>query len=95
MNDSAIKAAMGPREWAMLVALSVLWGGSFLFVGVSVKELPPLTLVTLRVGLAALALVTVIRLTGIAVPREATVYRAFLFMGVINNALPFTLLAWG
>ena len=66
MNDTPIKAIMGLREWAMLVALSMVWGGSFLFVGVSVRELPPLTLVLLRVGLAALALLAVLRLTGIA-----------------------------
>ena len=37
----------------MLLALSVLWGGSFFFTGIAVKELPPLTIVVLRVGLAA------------------------------------------
>ena len=34
---------MGGREWAMLLALSVLWGGSFFFNGVAVRELPLLT----------------------------------------------------
>ena len=43
---------MGSREWTMLILLSVLWGGSFFFVGVAVADLPPLTIVTLRVGLA-------------------------------------------
>jgi hypothetical protein len=36
---------MGAHEWAMLIALSVLWGGSFFFNGVAVKELPSLTIV--------------------------------------------------
>ncbi len=95
MRDSSIKAAMGAREWAMLVALSVLWGGSFLFVGVAVKELPPLTIVVLRVGLAALALLAVLRVVGIAMPREPRVWTAFLCMGFMNNAVPFTLIVWG
>ena len=95
MNDTPIKAVMGLREWAMLVALSVLWGGSFLFVGVSVRELPPLTVVTLRVGLAALTLLPVLRVMGIAVPRERRVWTAFLGMGLLNNVIPFTLIAWG
>jgi drug/metabolite transporter (DMT)-like permease len=95
MNHSPIKAAMGAREWAMLVTLSVLWGGSFLFVGVAVRELPPLTIVVLRVGLAALALVAMLRVMGIAMPRERRVWAAFFAMGLLNNAVPFTLIAWG
>ena len=53
---SAINRTMNLREWAMLLALSVLWGGSFFFTGIAVKELPPFTIVVLRVGLAALIL---------------------------------------
>ena len=49
----AIQKQMDAGEWAMLVALSLLWGGSFFFIGVAVKELPPVTIVTLRVSLAA------------------------------------------
>ena len=86
---------MGPREWAMLLALSVLWGGSFLFVGVAVKELPPLTLVTLRVSLAAVTLLAVLRIGGIALPREPRIWAALLVMSLLNNVVPFTLIAWG
>ena len=49
----AAQRAMTAREWGLLALLSLLWGGSYFFVGVAVKEIPPLTLVTLRVGLAA------------------------------------------
>jgi drug/metabolite transporter (DMT)-like permease len=86
---------MGRREWSMLVVLSVLWGGSFLFVGVSVRELPPITVAALRVALAALALVAVLQMRGASLPRSAAVWRAFLLMGVLNNVIPFTLIAWG
>ena len=95
MDSSPIKIDMGAREWAMLIALSALWGGSFLFVGVAVRDLPPLTIVVLRVGLGALALLGVLRVVGIAMPREARVWGAFACMGLVNNALPFTLIAWG
>jgi drug/metabolite transporter (DMT)-like permease len=95
VNDSAIKTAMGLREWAMLLALSVLWGGSFLFVGVAVKELPPLTLVTLRVSLAAVTLLAVLRIGGVALPREPRIWAALLVMSLLNNVVPFTLIAWG
>jgi drug/metabolite transporter (DMT)-like permease len=92
---SPINAAMGRREWAMLVALSVLWGGSFLFVGVAVREIPPLALVTARVILAALALHLVLGLSGTPFPMTRAAWSAFLGMGLLNNAIPFTLIAWG
>ena len=47
----AVHRTMSAAEWAMLLALSVLWGGSFFFTGVALTALPPLTLVVLRVGL--------------------------------------------
>lgn len=90
-----INAAMGRRDWAMVIALSVLWGGSFLFVGVAVREMPPLVLVTARVVLAALALHAVLRLTGTTFPTSRAAWAAFLGMGLLNNAIPFTLIAWG
>lgn len=86
---------MGLAEWAMLGALSVLWGGSFLFIGILVKVWPPLTIVTGRVVLAALALWLIVRLTGVAVPKTREVWLAFLVMGLLNNAIPFLLIVWG
>ena len=95
MAQTAIHARMTAAEWALLVGLSVLWGGSFLFVGIAVAELPPLTIVVARVALAAAALLVALRFMGVALPRERRVWVAFLGMGVLNNAIPFTLIAWG
>jgi len=86
---------MTALEWALLVALSVLWGGSFFFTGVAVKELPPLTIVVLRVGGAAVILNIVVRLMGLRMPGEPRLWAAFFGMGLLNNAIPFTLLVWG
>ncbi len=86
---------MNPLEWALLLALSVLWGGSFFFVGVAVAELPPLTIVVLRVGLAALALHLALRATGLAMPTGRQAWLAFAGMGLLNNAVPFSLIVWG
>lgn len=79
----------------MLLALSVLWGGSFFFVGVAVNELPPFTIVTIRVGLTAVALWLVAFAMGYRVPLRADVWRAFICMGVLNNLIPFSLIVWG
>ena len=86
---------MTPAEWAMLLTLSLFWGGSFFFVGVAVKELPPLTIVALRVSLAALILWASAPVLGLVMPRRREVIVAFLGMGLMNNAIPFCLIAWG
>src|SRR5271156_748466 len=87
--------AMTAREWGLLALLSLLWGGSFFFVGVAVKELPPLTLVTLRAGLAALLLWASAPLIGVSAPRSGKAVAAIALLGLGNNALPFALIAWG
>jgi drug/metabolite transporter (DMT)-like permease len=86
---------MGRREWAMLVALAVAWGGSFFFNGVAVTELPSFTLVWLRVTLAAVTLLLVLRLLGHQMPQERRVWASFFGMGLLNNVLPFVLIVWG
>lgn len=90
-----IRQAMGPLEWAMLLMLSVLWGGSFFFVGVAVADLPTLTIVVLRVGIAALTLWGIVVALRCPVPRDPAVWRAFFGMGLINNLVPFGLIVWG
>jgi len=95
LSSDSIKSAMGPQEWATLLFLSLLWGGSFFFIAVAVKELPPLTIVTCRVVGAAAVLWFVVALTRTPLPRDARIWRAFLVMGLFNNAIPFTLMAWG
>lgn len=86
---------MGPLEWSLLVTLSVLWGGSFFFVGVAVTGLPPFTIVALRVGLAAVVLNLVIVAMGLRMPADRRVWLAFFGMGFINNLIPFSLIVWG
>jgi drug/metabolite transporter (DMT)-like permease len=79
----------------MLLALSVLWGGSFFFTGVALMELPPFTIVVLRVGLAAIILNLVISAIGLRVPHDLQTWRAFSVMGLLNNVVPFCLIVWG
>ena len=90
-----INQRMGARDWAMLLLLSFLLGGSFFFISVAVSELPPFTLVTMRVGLAAVTLWLVLLVSGYPIPKSPEVWRAFMMMGLLGNALPFSLIAWG
>jgi drug/metabolite transporter (DMT)-like permease len=87
--------AMMPREWGLIFLLSLLWGGSFFFTGVAVRELPPLTIVVLRVGLATLTLLAIVNALGLRMPRDRASWTAFAAMGLINNVAPFCLLVWG
>jgi drug/metabolite transporter (DMT)-like permease len=92
---TVVNRTMSLFEWAMLLGLSVLWGGSFFFAGVALSALPPLTLVVLRVGLAALILNAALPLAGLRLPRGREVSAAFFGMGLLNNVVPFCLIVWG
>jgi drug/metabolite transporter (DMT)-like permease len=86
---------MGKREWGLLALLSLLWGGSFFFIKVMVMQIPPLTMVMGRVAIAAAALNASLWVCRTALPRGFGVWRSFFVMGLINNIIPFTLIAFG
>ena len=90
---TAVNTIMNRLEWAMLVTLSVLWGGSFFFTEIALESLPPLTIVTLRVGLAAITLWLVVLALKLPIPNSTPIWIAFLTMGLLNNVLPFSLLS--
>ena len=83
------------HDWAMLLLLSMIWGGSFMFVGVAVKDLPALLIVFARVGLAALIIIPVHLFVQGPLPRATKTWFAAGGMSVLNNVLPFSAIAWG
>ncbi|ODS54850.1 MAG: ABC transporter permease [Agrobacterium sp. SCN 61-19] len=87
--------SMSLTGWALLLALSVLWGGSFFFSKVALSELPPLTVVLARVAIATLTLLVYLRIRRQPIPTDAATWTAFFGMGLFNNLIPFTLLFWG
>jgi drug/metabolite transporter (DMT)-like permease len=86
---------MSGSDWLLLVVLSILWGGSFFFAKVAVRELPPLSIVLGRVGIAALTLHLLVLANGQRMPRDPKLWRDFIVMGLLNNAIPFSLIFWG
>ena len=86
---------MSASQWGWLLLLSVLWGGSFYFVGVAVHTLPTLTLVFIRVGLAAVLLVAVVVIAGKKMPIQPAAWMPFAVMALLNNILPFSLITLG
>ncbi len=87
--------SMSATTWALLLLLGFLWGGSFFFARVAVQQVPPMTLVLLRLALAAMALHLYLRGRDGLYRQLASNWRAFLVMGLINNAIPHTLIFAG
>ncbi len=86
---------MDERDWSRLIFLSVLWGGTFFFTGVALKELPPLTLVFLRLSIAALILLPMLWINRIPFPVGIAGWRPYAVMALINNVMPFSLIVMG
>lgn len=93
--DQNIHQHMKLADIILLVTLSIIWGGSFFFIEILVKHLPPLTIVTCRVGLAALALWAIVFILKLPMPKTRKHWTALFIVGLINNALPFSLIVWG
>lgn len=83
------------KNFLWLFVLASLWGPSFLFIKVAVQEIPPLTLVVGRVGIAALLLLVILWVQGRRLPKFGPVWIHFAVMALVQNALPFTLFNWG
>ena len=83
------------RDWLLLALLSVLWGGSFFFNGVVLRELPPFTVVFLRVALAAILLLPLLLVYRIRFPANLSGWKPFVVVALFNNVLPFSLIVIG
>ncbi|MGE0503039.1 MAG: DMT family transporter [Rhizobiaceae bacterium] len=91
----AVARPMSAREWAMLLALGIVWGGSFFFAKVAVVEMHPLALVLLRVGIAAAALHLWLVARGLSFRLAFPFWGWLLALGLLNNVLPFSLIFAG
>lgn len=89
-----INRVMGSREWSLILILAILWGGSFFFIGVTVREMTPLTIVLCRVAIAATVLLIVVHARGERMPKSPSVWGVFFVMGALNNLIPFSLIIW-
>jgi drug/metabolite transporter (DMT)-like permease len=90
-----IRSQMNRSDWLILGILAAIWGGAFLFIGIAVKNVPPLTYVWLRLTIAAVAMWTYLKVRGHSLGLPKQVWGAILLLALLNNALPFTLFGWG
>ncbi|MGE4659498.1 MAG: EamA family transporter, partial [Arenicellales bacterium] len=87
-----MKPMWASKDYALLLFLATLWSTSFMFIKVGVESVGPLTLASARLGLAAVILYTWLRSRGYRLPRDARSWGVVAFVGLVGNALPFTLL---
>lgn len=85
---------MGSTEWLLLVSLAILWGGSFFFIELAIRGLPVFTVVTARVGLAAVFLMLFVYVRGQRMPLSLSIWRRFLVLGALRATLPISLIVW-
>jgi drug/metabolite transporter (DMT)-like permease len=90
-----VQKSLTPRAWAELLLLSLIWGASFLSIRIALDEVSVPWVVAHRVALAALILWTVALVRREPLPRAPRLWGACLVMGLLNNVIPFSLLAWG
>ncbi len=83
------------RAWAELILLATIWGASFLSIRIALDEVGFVTSVAHRVFWATLVLWGVVLSSRLPIPRAPRIWVAFLVMGLLNNVIPFSLMAWG
>jgi drug/metabolite transporter (DMT)-like permease len=79
----------------MLLALAAIWGSSFMFIEIALRELAPSTLILLRMGSGAVALAVYVRLAGHRFSALRPYLLPLALLGLVNTAVPFFLIAWG
>jgi drug/metabolite transporter (DMT)-like permease len=90
-----IRTVMDKGDWFILVTLALIWGGAFLFIGVAVRHVHPLTYVWLRLSIAAAAMWLFLKVRGESLGLPRNVWGSIVLLALLNNALPFTLFGWG
>jgi drug/metabolite transporter (DMT)-like permease len=90
---------IAPVNWLRIMALGLIWGASFMFISVALRDVGPFTVAAVRITLGAVFLLVLLRLKGLRLPSprpgpERGVWRFALFMALFSNVIPFSLLGW-
>src|SRR5260370_16852080 len=81
-------------EYALLVALAILWGASYAFIRLGVATIPPVTLIAARTLIGGALLFAILAARRHAMPRDVAMWRRFMLQALLNSVVPFTLIAW-
>lgn len=93
-DDSLVKTAPSLFDWLSLLALTALWGTSFLFNEIALRSFPPSVMVAGRLIIAALMLAMVLRYSDVLASQQRQNRWSLLIMALLGTILPFFLTAW-
>ncbi|MCK8465298.1 DMT family transporter [Aliiroseovarius sp. S1339] len=84
------------RDWAGVIALGLIWGGTFMVVAIALEGYGPVTVAAARTTLGAAALLALMWGTGRSMPVwDAALWKSITVIGILSTALPFVMLSWG
>ncbi len=92
---SSAPPSMRMKDWLVLTFLSSLWGSSFFFIEIIIRDIPTITLVSIRLILSAVILYLILLISGKNLRLDKSLVVAFFVMGLLNSILPYSLIAWG
>ena len=90
-----VAPTLSARAWAEMLLLASIWGATFFFTALSLREVGPLTTVAFRLGIGAAGLWLLVFLRGELGRVPTGLWLAFAMMGLLNNVVPFSLITWG
>ena len=82
-------------ELTLLAVLAGLWGSSYLLIKVALATIPPVTLMAIRVTLAALLLLLIMRIQNEKLPTDRRTWRNLFVQSLLNSSVAWLVLAWG
>lgn len=82
-------------DWALLLALSAMWGSTFMFNKLGVATVPPATLVAVRCAVGLFTLLALLNLRGLRLPPWGPIWGTYTVMALLGNAVPFYFITWG
>ncbi|WP_170438757.1 DMT family transporter [Ruegeria arenilitoris] len=84
------------RDWSGVIALGLIWGGTFMVVSMALEGYGPITVATARTTLGAVMLLALMGLTRRRIPSlTPSLAWSVILIGILSTALPFVLLSWG
>ena len=83
------------KDYLLLTSLAAIFGLSFIFTTISVREIPPLTVAAARLFVALLIVYPLMRIAGQQLPAPGKIWFYVFLSGLFGNALPFALVSWG
>ena len=84
-----------PSDFVRLLVVSAIWGASFICNDIALAHFPPLAIACWRVILAAVVILIICRQLKLSIPVDRKTLFLFSVIGMMNSAVPFTLIAWG